>query len=112
MPSKNIYTPSTQGYATFATTHTSARSDELDDQSHGGHLTAKTIITKVRGLVANNTGLLLVTGSQAFFALMNVAVKKLNGLDPPVPALEVCLNFVVREVFTTIFGGSSYLFAW
>ncbi|KIJ97898.1 hypothetical protein K443DRAFT_681172 [Laccaria amethystina LaAM-08-1] len=89
MPSKNIYTPSTQGYATFATTHTSARSDELDDQSHGGHLTAKTIITKVRGLVANNTGLLLVTGSQAFFALMNVAVKKLNGLDPPVPALEL-----------------------
>lgn len=99
MPSKNIYTRSTQGYATFATTHTSARSDELDDQSHGNHSGAKTIITKVRAFVANNTGLLLVTASQAFFALMNVAVKKLNSLDPPVPALELIF---VRMVITYI----------
>jgi len=85
-----MYTPSTEGYGTFATTHTSTRSDELDDQSHGSHFGAKAIVTKVRELVTNNTGLLLVTASQAFFALMNVAVKKLNSLDLPVPTLEVC----------------------
>ena len=102
MPSKNIYAPSTQGYATFATAHTSTRSDEL---SHGIHLGAKTIITKVRELVANNTGLLLVTASQAFFALMNVAVKKLNSLDPPVPPLEVCLNFCsARSIYNNFWG--------
>ena len=86
-----MYTPSTEGYGTFATIHTSTRPDELDDQSHGSHLGAKTIITKVRKLVANNSGLLLVTASQAFFALTNVAVKELNSLNPPVPALQVCL---------------------
>lgn len=36
-----------------------------------------------------NAGLLLVAASQAFFASMNTAVKKLNNLDPPVSALEV-----------------------
>lgn len=45
--------------------------------------------------VQNNAGLLLVAASQAFFSMMNVAVKKLNGLDPPVPAFEVRANFNV-----------------
>ena len=104
MSSKNIYTPSTQGYATFAATHTGTRSDELGDHSHRIHLGAKTII-KVRELVVNNTGLLLVTASQAFFALMNVAVKKLNSLDPPVPPLEVCLNFCsARSTYNDFWG--------
>lgn len=44
--------------------------------------------------VRANAGLLLVASSQAFFALMNVAVKKLNSLDTPVPTLEVCPNFI------------------
>ena len=38
---------------------------------------------------ANNTGLLLVVASQFFFAVVNLAVKTLNSLDPPVPVLEV-----------------------
>ena len=38
-----------------------------------------------------NTGLLLVVASQVFFSLMNVAVKMLNSIDPPVTVLEVCL---------------------
>lgn len=45
-----------------------------------------------RGAVAtfrSNTGILLVAASQFFFALMNVAVKKLNSLDEPVSTLEV-----------------------
>lgn len=37
-----------------------------------------------------NVGWLLVAGSQAFFSLMNVSVKKLNSIDPPVSALQVC----------------------
>lgn len=37
----------------------------------------------------SNTGILLVAASQFFFALMNVAVKKLNSLDEPVSTLEV-----------------------
>ncbi|KAF4621973.1 hypothetical protein D9613_009250 [Agrocybe pediades] len=40
-------------------------------------------------LSKRNTGLLLVAASQAFFSLMNVAVKKLNSIDPPVPTLEL-----------------------
>jgi hypothetical protein len=47
--------------------------------------------TSMRSFVADNAGLLLVALSQFFFALMNVMVKKLNALDPPVPPLEVRL---------------------
>ncbi|KAF6756642.1 drug/metabolite transporter superfamily [Ephemerocybe angulata] len=36
-----------------------------------------------------NTGLLLVAASQAFFSLMNVSVKTLNSIDPPVSALQL-----------------------
>jgi len=42
-----------------------------------------------------NTGLLLVAAAQAFLSLMNVAVKKLNSIDPPVPTLEVRLPIFV-----------------
>ncbi|THH03428.1 hypothetical protein EW145_g6261 [Phellinidium pouzarii] len=38
--------------------------------------------------VERNTGLLLVAFSQLFFALMHTSVKILNGLDPPISALE------------------------
>ena len=40
-------------------------------------------------LVKNNIGLLLVASSQLFFSLMNIGVKKLNSLDPPVSAVQV-----------------------
>ncbi|THH03429.1 hypothetical protein EW145_g6262 [Phellinidium pouzarii] len=46
-------------------------------------------VQKSTSIVKANAGLLLVAASQAFFALMNVAVKKLNSLDPPVPTLEL-----------------------
>ena len=35
--------------------------------------------------------MLLIAASQAFMSLMNVSVKKLNSIDPPVPAFEVCV---------------------
>jgi hypothetical protein len=47
------------------------------------------VIHRTADVINNNAGLMLVAASQAFFAMMNVAVKKLNGLDPPVPVFEV-----------------------
>lgn len=45
-------------------------------------------------LIVNNTGLLLIASAQAFFSCMNVAVKKLNSLDPPVPTLQVSMPMI------------------
>jgi hypothetical protein len=45
--------------------------------------------TALKDFVDNNAGLLLVALAQFFFALVNVSVKKLNSIDPPVPTLEV-----------------------
>ncbi|KAF8647966.1 hypothetical protein AX16_006428 [Volvariella volvacea WC 439] len=53
----------------------------------------------VRDVVTNNTGLLLIMASQAFFSLMNVAVKTLNSIDPPVSTLQLIF---VRMVITYI----------
>ena len=39
---------------------------------------------------ATADGLLLMIGAQVCFALMNVVVKILNSLDPPIPPIEVC----------------------
>jgi hypothetical protein len=44
----------------------------------------------------SNAGLLLIILSQLFFATMNVSVKFLNGLDPPVPPLELIVIRMVR----------------
>ncbi|KAJ3481759.1 hypothetical protein NLI96_g7437 [Meripilus lineatus] len=45
----------------------------------------------VKVTIENNSGMLFVAASQAFFSLMNVAVKKLNSIDTPVPAFELIL---------------------
>lgn len=44
-----------------------------------------------------NVGLLLIAGSQAFFSLMNVSVKKLNSIDPPISALQVRAKLFANE---------------
>ncbi|EAU83500.1 integral to membrane protein [Coprinopsis cinerea okayama7 len=56
-----------------------------------------TFWNKAKAKVRSNTGLLLIAASQAFFSLMNVAVKKLNTIDPPVTALQL---IVVRMGIT------------
>ncbi|OCH84839.1 DUF6-domain-containing protein [Obba rivulosa] len=56
-------------------------------------------LARAKETVDNNTGMLLVAASQAFFSLMNVAVKKLNSLDDPVPAFELIW---VRMVITWV----------
>lgn len=45
----------------------------------------------IQDIARNNNGLLLVAASQVFLSLMNLAVKILNEIDPPVSTLEVCL---------------------
>ncbi|PPQ88433.1 hypothetical protein CVT25_011537 [Psilocybe cyanescens] len=55
---------------------------------------------RTTALLKSNTGLLLVTGAQVFLSLMNVAVKKLNSVDPPVPTLEIityicCMGYML-----------------
>ena len=46
-------------------------------------------LASCKEVVHDNAGLLLITLAQAFSSIMNVSVKKLNGLDDPVPTLEV-----------------------
>lgn len=53
----------------------------------------------VPGFVANNAGMLYIISSQFFFASMNLSVKMLNSLEPPVHALEV---IIVRMGITLI----------
>ena len=91
MLSQNVYTPLAQGYATFASVHTTigSRLDELGDVGPEDQLRT---IAKVREVIANNTGLLLVAVSQIFFALVHAAAKKMNSSETPVPVLEVCLE--------------------
>lgn len=83
-----VYTPLAQGYATFANAHNTIgpRSDEPGNSGPDNQLRA---IAKVRELIANNTGLLLVTVSQFFFALVHAAAKKMNSSETPVPVLEL-----------------------
>ena len=45
--------------------------------------------------VHENSGLLLIAASQFFFSGMNLSVKLLNGLDEPVPTLEVSVSLPV-----------------
>ena len=103
--SRATYTALTPEYADFAIPHTpvgphsglsiSQAHDDAEFDSHGmldsgrKHGCMRWWLVRARDTVRNNTGLLLVASSQAFFSLMNVAVKKLNGIDPPVSTLEV-----------------------
>ncbi|KAI8976388.1 hypothetical protein BD414DRAFT_496760 [Trametes punicea] len=60
--------------------------------------TFRRIIDATRETLESNIGMLLVAAAQLFFSLMNVWVKKLNSLDPPVPAFEVVLMFVPQAI--------------
>ncbi|KAF7986785.1 hypothetical protein HWV62_20396 [Athelia sp. TMB] len=59
------------------------------DRPHGWRSRWRDLRTQFRRQVDANTGLLLVAASQFFFSLMNVVVKKVNTVEPPVPTLEV-----------------------
>ncbi|KAJ8597256.1 drug/metabolite transporter superfamily [Rhizopogon salebrosus TDB-379] len=59
-----------------------------------------------RGIIANNVGMLLIISSHFFAASMNISVKMLNHLDPPVHALEV----IVVRMGITFTGCVIYMF--
>src|SRR5260221_13185976 len=46
----------------------------------------------VSAFIDKNSGLLLIAASQFFFSGMNLSVKLLNGLDEPIPTLEVSVG--------------------
>lgn len=46
-------------------------------------------ILSARAFTRDNAGLLLVVCAQVLSSLMNVGVKKLHNIDPPVPPLQV-----------------------
>jgi hypothetical protein len=116
--SRNAYTALTPEYADFAIPHTAVGAQHLQvlstlhsptlptpvadsdlaGEEHAGFSSIcglariRALQVRVREVSGSNTGLLLVAASQAFLSLVNVAVKKLNGIDPPVPTLEVCFS--------------------
>jgi len=45
-------------------------------------------------IMKKNSGLLLITASQAFGAVTNISVKLLNQIDPPISTLQVSLCFL------------------
>lgn len=102
MSVRNTYAALTPEYANFphkASIPSSSSRDPLElgheefISSEGGVLPRiHRWLASVNEVVQNNTGLLFVLASQAFFASMNVAVKILNGIDPPITALEVCFS--------------------
>ncbi|KAJ3891143.1 integral membrane protein DUF6 [Lentinula edodes] len=57
-------------------------------------------LAQLSNLFHRNVGLLLIVTAQAFLALVNVAVKKLNTIDPPVPTFELIF---IRMATTYVF---------
>ena len=108
MSSRSAYTALTPEYANFPTPHNlilsglDPSSSRLQSEEHEASSLSieeegstpsrvHSWLTSAKDVVQRNTGLLLFVASQAFLAFMNVAVKILNTIDPPVTALEVCL---------------------
>ncbi|KAF5375941.1 hypothetical protein D9615_008272 [Tricholomella constricta] len=100
MSSRSVYSASTPEASDFPVARTAGASQESmvsepptppelteDASNQVGGWRARYVV--VEGIVKNNVGLLLVMSAQAFFSLMNVAVKKLNSIDPPVSTFEL-----------------------
>ena len=108
MSSRSAYTAITPEYANFPTPHNpipadlNVSSSRLQSEEHEassptveeGSIPSRihSWLASVKDVVKKNTGLLLAIASQAFFTFMNLAVKILNTIDPPITALEVCLS--------------------
>ena len=116
MSSRSAYTAITPEYANFTTpqigspipsglnpssSSSTLQSEEREVSSvnvnvqfdEEGNITSRinSWLTSAKDVMQRNTGLLLFILSQAFVTFMNLAVKLLNTIDPPVTALEVCL---------------------
>ncbi|KAF4622109.1 hypothetical protein D9613_009308 [Agrocybe pediades] len=60
---------------------------------------AKRYTKNMLDVFKDNSGLLLVLVSQAFFSMMDTAVKKLHRIDPPVTTLQLMIVRMVRVLF-------------
>jgi len=90
MSSRRIYPALVPNYATFTVPqHVSLASNLVAHITSDENIQEQKLANKIRDGFKRNTGLLLITASQVFFASMNVAVKKLNSLDPPVSTMQV-----------------------
>ena len=117
MSSRSAYTAITPDYATFPAPQSSIpsglnpSSSRLQSEEHEtssliaeeeGGIPSRihSWLAAAKDVVQRNTGLLLFIASQAVFTFMNLAVKILNTIDPPVTALEVCLfsNFLNSSI--------------
>ncbi|KAI0919827.1 hypothetical protein AcV5_001792 [Taiwanofungus camphoratus] len=81
-------------HASFSASPASSPSDAHVDRGAIGlksaaHAGLKSFSSRCVLIVQNNAGLLMIASSQAFGSMMNVLVKKLNSLDPPVPTSEL-----------------------
>ena len=121
MPSRSAYTATTplEEYANLPTPHSlipsglnpsssRLRSEEHDDtyilpesvEEEGSiSLRIHSWLASAKDVMQRNTGLLLFVASQAFIALMDLAVKISNTIDPPITALEVCSLSIFSELF-------------
>ena len=106
MSSRSAYTAITPEYVKFPTPHSPIPSDlnssssRLQYEEHEAFsLREGSIPSRIHSWLASardsdvmqrNTGLLLFIASQLFVTLMNLTVKMLNTIDPPVTTLEVC----------------------
>ncbi|KAF9005109.1 hypothetical protein BDQ17DRAFT_1240680 [Cyathus striatus] len=106
MTSRNVYAALTPDHADFSQQPRDRPSSpfletfhENEDVQTSNPSRLCTALGNAKSVVKANTGLLLIVASQAFLSLMNVAVKVLNGIDPPVSPFELV---VVRMGITYI----------
>ncbi|KAF9467671.1 EamA-like transporter family-domain-containing protein [Collybia nuda] len=108
---RHAYTALTPDYAEFSIPRAAGTPSEQDPTLFDVEIeeAAKSsrwcmILDKAKAKVKNNVGLLLVAGSQAFFSMMNVAVKKLNSIDPPVSTLQlVAIRMTITYICCLIY---------
>jgi hypothetical protein len=87
-----------QTYDTFASTSDSTKAHPTPESSRAEETTSllnahnaqdASADGEPKSFLRKNVGLFMIMGSGIFSCLMNVVVKKLNEIDPPVPTLEV-----------------------
>jgi len=101
MTSRTTYVARTPDVADFATSQYSFIPAPRPSSSATGlsrvNARWKGLVSQACDIIAGNAGLLLAAASQFFFSVMNLAVKKLNTIDPPVPALEVSFLIAIHH---------------
>ncbi|KAK7056229.1 hypothetical protein VNI00_002781 [Paramarasmius palmivorus] len=100
-----------QGYSPLSSDETDENQRQPTKSYFGRRLQTMMLenraILAIKTFLVVNCGLILVVGSQASLSLVNVAVKKLNTIDPPVPVFELIL---IRQGVTYAFSMAYMLY--